>query len=126
MVRQDRGLDPNLVDLFSCRFLRSDRDEVSVSFQINALFSLDLYSLEGSKIPRGIRKLPRGKTILILLGVFLLITTVSKRLTCVGFHMSDLTSISSDDSVLLDVSWLETDSADDSVPSLSDIFSKAV
>ena len=36
------------------------------------------------------------------------------------------TSISSDDSVLLDVSWLETDSAEDSVPSLLDILSKAV
>ena len=32
MVRQDRGFDPNLVDLFSCRFLRNDRDEFSVSF----------------------------------------------------------------------------------------------
>ena len=29
MVRQDRGFDPNLVDLFSCRFLRNDRDEFS-------------------------------------------------------------------------------------------------
>ena len=27
MVRQDRGFDPNLVHLFSCRFLRNDRDE---------------------------------------------------------------------------------------------------
>ena len=31
MVRH--GFDPNLVDLFSCRFLRNDRDEFSVSFQ---------------------------------------------------------------------------------------------
>ena len=29
MVRQDRGFDPNLVDLFSCQFLRNDRDEFS-------------------------------------------------------------------------------------------------
>ena len=33
MVRQDRGFDPNLVDLVSCRLLRNDRDEFSVSFQ---------------------------------------------------------------------------------------------
>ena len=35
MVRQDRGFDPNLVDLISCRFFRNDRDESlgSVSFQ---------------------------------------------------------------------------------------------
>ena len=33
MVRQDRGFDPNLVDLFSCRLFRNDRDEFSVSFQ---------------------------------------------------------------------------------------------
>ena len=32
MVRQDRGFDPNLVDLISCRFFRNDRDEFSVSF----------------------------------------------------------------------------------------------
>ena len=29
MVRQDRGFDPNLLDLFSGRFLRNDRDEFS-------------------------------------------------------------------------------------------------
>ena len=33
IVRQDRGFDPNLVDLSSCRFFRNDRDEFSVSFQ---------------------------------------------------------------------------------------------
>ena len=33
MVRQDRGFDPNLADLFSCRLFRNDRDEFSVSFQ---------------------------------------------------------------------------------------------
>ena len=27
MVRQDRGFDPNLVDLFSCRFFKNDGDE---------------------------------------------------------------------------------------------------
>ena len=52
MVRQDCGFDPNLVDLFICRFLRNDRDEFSVSFQIITLFFEILYSLEGSNIPR--------------------------------------------------------------------------
>ena len=49
MVRQDRGFDPNLVDLFSCRFLRNDRDEFSVSFRAsfrtNGLSCLHLLSL---------------------------------------------------------------------------------
>ena len=33
VVRQDHCFDPNLVDLFSCRLLRNDRDEFSISFQ---------------------------------------------------------------------------------------------
>ena len=33
VVRQDHCFDPNLADLFSCRLLRNDRDEFSISFQ---------------------------------------------------------------------------------------------
>ena len=54
MVRQDRGFDPNLVDLFSCRLLRNDRDEFSVSFQnTRSFFEIFISTLwiENSAIP---------------------------------------------------------------------------
>ena len=47
MVRQDRGFDPNLVDLFSCRFFRNDSDEFSVSFQTTrSFFQIYTYVLD--------------------------------------------------------------------------------